>query len=166
MPAWNAVVSALAIRPCHPEAWLLLAEIAGQAGDAKRMQECADRARARDELLWTLWLYGRRRIDRAEFEPFARDALARELLALADRAAKARSERDELMGRLHTGIATTGKLKGKPYSEAGRVGLTSKIRRAERLLREYERRRELILAEPDPLRAWGLLPAAVGVEVR
>lgn len=45
VPAWNAVVAALAIRPFHPEAYLLLAEIAGQTGDTKRMKECVDRAR-------------------------------------------------------------------------------------------------------------------------
>lgn len=45
VPAWNAALEALAIRPFHPEAYLLLAEIAGQTGDAKRMKECVDRAR-------------------------------------------------------------------------------------------------------------------------
>jgi len=45
VPAWNATLEALAIRPFHPEAWLLLAEIAGQGGDQKLMKECLDRAR-------------------------------------------------------------------------------------------------------------------------
>jgi glycosyltransferase involved in cell wall biosynthesis/Tfp pilus assembly protein PilF len=46
VPAWTATLEALAIRPFHPEAYLLLAEIATKAGDTKRTQECVDRARA------------------------------------------------------------------------------------------------------------------------
>ncbi|MBI1178019.1 glycosyltransferase [bacterium] len=42
--AWNANLDAIAQRPFHPEACLLLAEIACQSGDATRMKECVDRA--------------------------------------------------------------------------------------------------------------------------
>jgi glycosyltransferase involved in cell wall biosynthesis/Tfp pilus assembly protein PilF/protein-L-isoaspartate O-methyltransferase len=43
--AWNATLEALQIRPFHPEAWLLLSEIAEAAGDAKLAKSCADRVR-------------------------------------------------------------------------------------------------------------------------
>ncbi|MBK8000463.1 MAG: glycosyltransferase [Verrucomicrobia bacterium] len=44
LPAWNATVAALKTRPYHPEAFLLLAEIALAAGDSKQAKELADRA--------------------------------------------------------------------------------------------------------------------------
>src|SRR5262245_36882455 len=40
--AWNATLEALKIRPFHPEAWLLLSEIAEATGDAKLAKACAD----------------------------------------------------------------------------------------------------------------------------
>ena len=46
VPAWNAARAALTSRPCHPEALLLLAEIAWNLGDTGRMTECIDRAHA------------------------------------------------------------------------------------------------------------------------
>ncbi len=44
-PAWNAARAAISIRPFHPEAFLLLAEIARVAGDAAGARACAQRAR-------------------------------------------------------------------------------------------------------------------------
>lgn len=44
LPAWNAVVAALKVRPYHPEAYLLLAEIALAAGDSKQAKALGDRA--------------------------------------------------------------------------------------------------------------------------
>jgi tetratricopeptide (TPR) repeat protein len=44
-PAWRATTAALAVRPFHPEAFLLLAEIAHAAGETKRAKELAERAR-------------------------------------------------------------------------------------------------------------------------
>lgn len=43
--AWAATLSALEARPFHPEAFLLLAEIARSAGDAALARRCAERAR-------------------------------------------------------------------------------------------------------------------------
>jgi glycosyltransferase involved in cell wall biosynthesis/Tfp pilus assembly protein PilF len=43
--AWNAALSAIAARPCHPEAFLLLAEIAQAAGDGDSARRCARMAR-------------------------------------------------------------------------------------------------------------------------
>jgi GT2 family glycosyltransferase/tetratricopeptide (TPR) repeat protein len=43
--AWAAALSALAARPYHPEAYLLLAEIAQAAGDADSARRCAKAAR-------------------------------------------------------------------------------------------------------------------------
>jgi glycosyltransferase involved in cell wall biosynthesis len=43
--AWHAALTALAQRPCHPEACLLLAEIALAAGDGKSAKRCAQHAR-------------------------------------------------------------------------------------------------------------------------
>ena len=43
--AWAAALAAIAKRPCHPEACLLLAEIALAAGDGKSAKLCAQRAR-------------------------------------------------------------------------------------------------------------------------
>jgi glycosyltransferase involved in cell wall biosynthesis/Tfp pilus assembly protein PilF len=43
--AWQAVLTAIAQRPFHPEAFLLLAEIALAAGDTSRAKLCAQRAR-------------------------------------------------------------------------------------------------------------------------
>ena len=42
--AWEAGLVAVAIRPCHPEAYMLLAQIAAQAGDGKMATRCADKA--------------------------------------------------------------------------------------------------------------------------
>ncbi|MEW6158990.1 MAG: glycosyltransferase [Verrucomicrobiota bacterium] len=42
--AWSATLAALDLRPFHPEAWLLLAEIAQSAGDIALARRCADRA--------------------------------------------------------------------------------------------------------------------------
>ena len=42
--AWNAATAALQSRPYHPEAWLLLAEIAKAAGDGPAARRCAQRA--------------------------------------------------------------------------------------------------------------------------
>jgi GT2 family glycosyltransferase len=44
-PAWNATLAALRLRPFHPEAYLLLAEIALSAGDAASSRTCAQHAR-------------------------------------------------------------------------------------------------------------------------
>jgi len=44
--AWKSVIAALRVRPFHPEAFLLLAEIALAAGDGKSAKLCAQRARA------------------------------------------------------------------------------------------------------------------------
>ncbi|HAV64357.1 MAG TPA: hypothetical protein DCY13_18565, partial [Verrucomicrobiales bacterium] len=44
--AWNAALTTIANRPFHPEAYLFMAEIALQLGEAKLMQECVDRALA------------------------------------------------------------------------------------------------------------------------
>ncbi|GEM_PF-727315 len=46
VPAWNAVQDALKVRPFHPEAYLLMAEIAWTAGQSKLMKECVDRVLA------------------------------------------------------------------------------------------------------------------------
>lgn len=46
VPAWNAILDAIAQRPFHPAAYLLLAEIACQSGDGNRMKECVDRAQS------------------------------------------------------------------------------------------------------------------------
>src|SRR5580658_4874606 len=43
--AWTASLSALAARPFHPEAFLLMAEIAQAAGDASSARRCAKAAR-------------------------------------------------------------------------------------------------------------------------
>jgi glycosyltransferase involved in cell wall biosynthesis/Tfp pilus assembly protein PilF len=44
-PAWESAVAAIAKRPFHPEALLLLAEIALAAGDSASARQCAQRAR-------------------------------------------------------------------------------------------------------------------------
>ncbi len=44
LPAWNATAAALMVRPYHPEAFLLLAEIALAAGDSKQAKELGERA--------------------------------------------------------------------------------------------------------------------------
>jgi GT2 family glycosyltransferase/FMN phosphatase YigB (HAD superfamily) len=44
-PAWEGTVTAIQQRPFHPEAYLLLAEIAQAAGDGARARRCAERAR-------------------------------------------------------------------------------------------------------------------------
>jgi glycosyltransferase involved in cell wall biosynthesis/predicted SAM-dependent methyltransferase/tetratricopeptide (TPR) repeat protein len=43
--AWNATIAAIAKRPFHPEAFILLAEIATAAGDATIARQCAQHAR-------------------------------------------------------------------------------------------------------------------------
>jgi glycosyltransferase involved in cell wall biosynthesis/Tfp pilus assembly protein PilF len=43
--AWESTQAALQMRPFHPEAWLLLAEIAQAAGDSASARLCAERAR-------------------------------------------------------------------------------------------------------------------------
>jgi len=43
--AWHGAVHALDVRPFHPEAWLLLAEIAQSVGDSATAKHCANRAR-------------------------------------------------------------------------------------------------------------------------
>jgi len=43
-PAWDATLAALAVRPHHPEAYVLLARIAAQAGDGKAAARCAQMA--------------------------------------------------------------------------------------------------------------------------
>ena len=43
--AWNATVAAMLSRPFHPEASLLLAEIAQVAGDSVSARRCAQHAR-------------------------------------------------------------------------------------------------------------------------
>jgi glycosyltransferase involved in cell wall biosynthesis/SAM-dependent methyltransferase len=44
--AWNATLAAIARRPFHPEAFLLLAEIAAAAGDAGAARQCAQHIRS------------------------------------------------------------------------------------------------------------------------
>jgi glycosyltransferase involved in cell wall biosynthesis/ADP-heptose:LPS heptosyltransferase/chemotaxis methyl-accepting protein methylase len=44
-PAWQSTLAALSKRPFHPEAYLLLAEIAAAAGDSQTARQCADHAR-------------------------------------------------------------------------------------------------------------------------
>src|SRR5262249_21656435 len=42
---WNAVLSALRLRPFHPEAYALLAEVALAAGDLRKAKDCIQRAK-------------------------------------------------------------------------------------------------------------------------
>ncbi len=44
--AWEATVAALAVRPCHPEAYLLLSQIAAQVGDGETASRCANKAQS------------------------------------------------------------------------------------------------------------------------
>ncbi len=46
VPAWSAVLASLKVRPFNPDAWLLLAEIAREAGDVPMAKRCAERGRA------------------------------------------------------------------------------------------------------------------------
>jgi FkbM family methyltransferase len=46
LPAWEATVAALQARPFHPEAFVLLAEIAQASGDVKRARALAEHARS------------------------------------------------------------------------------------------------------------------------
>ncbi len=43
--AWNSALTAIALRPFHPEGFLLLAEIAATAGDSSTARQCAQIAR-------------------------------------------------------------------------------------------------------------------------
>jgi GT2 family glycosyltransferase/Tfp pilus assembly protein PilF/HPt (histidine-containing phosphotransfer) domain-containing protein len=43
--AWNSITAALKLRPFNPDAYLLLAEIAQEAGDSVSARQCAQRAR-------------------------------------------------------------------------------------------------------------------------
>ncbi len=45
-PAWESTVAAISLRPFHPEAHLLLAEIARAGGDSDSARRCAQQARA------------------------------------------------------------------------------------------------------------------------
>ncbi|MEO8426637.1 MAG: glycosyltransferase, partial [Verrucomicrobiota bacterium] len=45
VPAWNKTTTALNVRPFHPEAFLLLGEIAQTAGDSKQAKQFAEHAR-------------------------------------------------------------------------------------------------------------------------
>lgn len=45
LPAWNATLGALRVRPFHPEACVLLGEVARVAGDFVKAKQCFDRAR-------------------------------------------------------------------------------------------------------------------------
>ncbi|MEN9573772.1 MAG: hypothetical protein RL514_1627 [Verrucomicrobiota bacterium] len=45
VPAWSAVLDSLKARPFNPDAWLLLAEIAREAGDLPMATRCAERCR-------------------------------------------------------------------------------------------------------------------------
>jgi GT2 family glycosyltransferase/tetratricopeptide (TPR) repeat protein len=45
-PAWSVVLEAIALRPFHPEAFLMLAELAWSAGQQSLMRQCLDRATA------------------------------------------------------------------------------------------------------------------------
>ena len=44
--AWEMAIQAIGVRPCHPEAWCLLGEIARERGDHAMARECAERAHA------------------------------------------------------------------------------------------------------------------------
>ncbi len=45
LPAWESAVDAIGVRPYHPEAFLLLAEIARDVGDIPLAKRCAEQAR-------------------------------------------------------------------------------------------------------------------------
>ena len=45
VPAWLAALESLKVRPFNPDAWLLLAEIAREAGDLSMAKQCAERCR-------------------------------------------------------------------------------------------------------------------------
>ncbi len=45
VPAWAAALDSLQVRPFNPDAWLLLAEIAREAGDISMAKQCAERCR-------------------------------------------------------------------------------------------------------------------------
>ena len=45
VPAWNETLASLRVRPFHPDAFLLLAGIAREAGDFTQARECAEHAR-------------------------------------------------------------------------------------------------------------------------
>lgn len=43
--AWNLCLQSMEQRPYHPEAWLLMAEIAHQAGETQKARQCAEQSR-------------------------------------------------------------------------------------------------------------------------
>ena len=44
--AWDSTCAAIAVRPFHPEGWLLLGQIAADAGDTKLAARCVDQVKA------------------------------------------------------------------------------------------------------------------------
>lgn len=107
------------------------------------------------QLLWTLWLYGKRRIERADFEPHARQELAW-VDTIPSRTEKAQEAIREIRARLGRGLYDIGPKKGLPFAPEFRKELARRIAVIEEDIARWERRAEEVQAEPDPLRAWGL----------
>lgn len=108
----------------------------------------------KDRLLLTLWLYGRPKIVRCEFEPYARREIEEQRTLIPRWIEHERNEIGELVRRLQGGVYLAGAKKGQPLSEMYRE---QKQRRIDRLNEEIDRHYERLHgleAEPDPLRAW------------
>jgi hypothetical protein len=126
----------------------------GQRSRIERRQR--ELKEARKSLLRTLWMYGLRRIVRAELEPVLREDLARE----RDRRERSiwycGKELRQLEDRLRIGVYLKGKKKGQPLEADYREAMNKGIGRLHQLIAERERGLSRLDAEPDVLRAWGL----------
>ena len=111
---------------------------------------------AKLNVLKTLWLYGRRRLDRRELEAYVEEKLEWRRKSCPEWIQGSRDGIRAIRDRLRRGVYDVGPKAGKPLLPKFRETLQRKIELLkQRLANEQDRLRELE-TESDPLRAWRL----------
>ncbi len=112
------------------------------------------------ELLGHLWLYGRRRIERTDFEKHARRELTEELARIPRKIEATRVAIRRAQAVLDGGVVVSGERKGQPLTPGAATRKRSRVQNLKAEVAWLRKRRRIIETEPDPLIAWGLYTRA------
>lgn len=132
---------------------------AQERGQRAAIRECqATLEYERDDLLGCLWLFGRRRIERADIESHAVKEVGRELRHCLDSASRCDEHARKIRDRLAAGVYPSAEWakKGRPLAPGYRHALEQQVVGAERIAHRHRERAREIQSISDPLRAWGL----------
>ena len=128
-------------------------------GKGAAIEECREALQwEQDDLLGNLWLFGKRRIERADLEAHARKQVWHELRERIESASRCDEYARTIRARLAVGVHANPRLSkaSRALSPSYRRALEGQLEGSERIARKHRDRVREIQSTRDPLRAWGL----------